>query len=119
MKPVLCATMPVIVLLMTSLVLSFPQRSKTSQDIIDAASRQGLHCRPSSHNRIIVSRKPISRQDELAVRAFSIVPDRLICYVGANILPCNVMPGRSVVWSDVLVQGDPELVEELTGIQCE
>jgi hypothetical protein len=98
---------------------------RTLEDVIPLAEHLGLYWRHDSWHgtpgtRLIVSTRPVRWEE--AHRLLSGRPERpewvgvVSVYTVWRGMTGNFVPGRTVIWGELFVCGDPELIRRLTGL---
>ncbi len=102
-----------------------PKEPQTLEEVADIVGARGLYCRSDRQdglilNRLLVSDEPLTMQRTCRFRFGPPTPEApgfglvAVCHPAKQYLP-SYEPGRSVVWGDVLLHGDPEVIRRLTG----
>ncbi len=101
---------------------------RTLAEVATLVERRGLYWAAENSfglegNRLVISTLPITveRASNLHVNdpSYSRWHGTLIVDLRFLAMMCNYDPAWSVVWGDLFVYGDPELIEDLTGLHPE
>lgn len=100
-----------------------PEGPKTLKEVEELARRLGLYCcgdraDGSVRNRLVLSEFPLTPERAHDLRFNQPTSPNWIGTVTVSINPRSYLPsflpGRSLVWGELFVFGDPELIRKLT-----